>query len=130
MQLPLHVVSRTPKPVERNIPLGTLFQEHEMSEALPSPVLKNPKLLAQIFDAIEHDVGSSKHHLLWIALTCTTFRDPALNALWRSLDTFLPLMKLLSPFKLVNHVYVRSDLFLQMMLPDHLIGLLRRIPKP
>jgi len=99
-------LAETPKPLvaERGT-LGAL-QNPKMNLL---PALKNPKLLSQIFDAIEQSVGSSKRHLLWVALTCTTFREPALNSLWRSLDTLLPLLKLLSPFKVLNGVNVRSD---------------------
>jgi hypothetical protein len=105
MQLPLQFVSKAEDPVEQNV-FGAI-QDSNMSLT----VLKDPKLLSNIFDAIEHSVGSSKEYLLWVALTCTSFRDPALNALWRSLDSFLPLLKLLSPLKVVNGVYVRSDPF-------------------
>lgn len=44
--------------------------------------------------------------LLNIALTCKAFLEPALDTLWESLDSLLPLLKLLPLFTLVNEQYV------------------------
>lgn len=64
-------------------------------------------VLKRIIESIADDSAASPSHLLSIALTCKLFRDPALDLLWRSLDSWMPLLKLLTPFKLVNGFYVR-----------------------
>lgn len=106
MQLPLQleVTSQTAARPPNNSVLRSASGSPDMPCILP--VLQDPKFLSQVFHIIENSTGSSKQDLLWAALACTMFRDPALDALWRSLDTVLPLLKMLSFFKLSNGVYV------------------------
>ena len=54
----------------------------------------------------EEDVAQSRHTLLNIALTCSAFRDPALDCLWRTLDSAVPLIRLLPSVYLENQTYV------------------------
>lgn len=87
-------------PIDLRPQANTHFQNQDPAHL---SALDNPTILGQIF---EHLHPNST--LLDAALTCRTFRDPALNVLWRSLDTLLPLLKLLPSFKLVNGVYVND----------------------
>lgn len=64
-------------------------------------------VLQRIIESLADDSATSQPHLLSVALSCKSFRDPALDVLWRSLDSWIPLLKLLTPFKLVNGLYVR-----------------------
>ncbi|TFK31901.1 hypothetical protein BDQ12DRAFT_729119 [Crucibulum laeve] len=51
----------------------------------------------------------SRQHLLWAAQTCRTWSDPALNILWRELDSLYPLLSLISSLKKVNGTYKVFD---------------------
>lgn len=66
------------------------------------PFFDNPAILKRIFKDLE------PHSLFHTALTCTNFKDLALDLLWNSLDSLLPLLSLLRPFKLINKTYVRN----------------------
>ncbi|KAF8079105.1 hypothetical protein FPV67DRAFT_1663755 [Lyophyllum atratum] len=48
-------------------------------------------------------------HLCQAALVCKAFLDPALDSLWRSMTTLLPLLKLLPTLQLVNGAYAVHD---------------------
>ncbi|TFK31247.1 hypothetical protein BDQ12DRAFT_223783 [Crucibulum laeve] len=48
----------------------------------------------------------SRQHLLWVTKTCRTWSEPALNVLWRELDSTYPLLLLIPSLKLVNGTYV------------------------
>lgn len=129
MQLSLQVqtVSNVDEPVlvGQSVPLA---ETQDRSMSLEALLLRDPKLLSNIFDAMEF--GSTKKHLLWAALTCTMFRDPALNTLWRSLDSLLPLLKVLPSFRLVNGIYVRKNPVQPFILSDPFEDLPRGVPKP
>lgn len=45
------------------------------------------------------DTKESKNVLLALCLTCKTFCNPALDALWSNMDNLVPLFKLISNFK-------------------------------
>lgn len=74
-----------------------------------------PHILSEIFrhfgidspDATE--VKAARRNLIRAALTCKVFLDPALDRLWRAIDTLLPLLKLLPSFQLVGGVYVKFN---------------------
>lgn len=64
------------------------------------------------FDPFDSQANNrSNTHLLWAALACKAFLDPALNVLWKSINTFLPLLKLLPTFQSVQDEYVRRIIF-------------------
>jgi hypothetical protein len=86
-------------------------------------VLDSPELLGRIFanfnpksdQPLLHHVPSQplQQHLLWAALTCKTFLEPALDVLWRSMNSLIPLLKLLPSFQLVLDTYVTNVLLLR-----------------
>ncbi|KZT28061.1 hypothetical protein NEOLEDRAFT_1176223 [Neolentinus lepideus HHB14362 ss-1] len=47
-----------------------------------------------------------RQHLIWIALTCKTFLDPALDILWSRIDSLTPLLKLLRGFQWAGDFYI------------------------
>lgn len=69
--------------------------------------LEVAEILATVMDYVEvlphiapSDGGytpftEGKHHLLQLAVTCRTFSEPALNALWRTQKSLLPLIETL-----------------------------------
>ena len=78
----------------------------------PHEALVNADVLDYVFghftvDPETREAVQIRSYLRWAALSCRAFSRPALNALWRTLDSLLPLLKLLPSLKLVDHVYVR-----------------------
>ena len=76
-------------------------------------VLDNPYLLRRIFECFIPETSfldrpQNKQHLLWAALTSKAFLDPALDSLWSSMVSLVPLLKLLPAFRLVRDTYVSS----------------------
>lgn len=76
-------------------------------------VLDNEDILERIF---EHFIVESRsttgpilgytRALLWGGITCKAFLNPAMNVLWYSMNSMIPLLKLLEPFHLNNGTYV------------------------
>ena len=54
------------------------------------------EILTDIFAVIYQDEGRSKPYCLRtfaaLARTCRRFKEPALNALWKDMDDFMPLV--------------------------------------
>ncbi|KAG6828239.1 hypothetical protein H0H92_008673 [Tricholoma furcatifolium] len=67
-------------------------------------------VLLNVFETLEEmcnsDSQSSKKSLLSAALTCSVLRDPAIDILWKSMDSIFPLLRLLPTVELVNGVYM------------------------
>lgn len=83
------------------------------SKLTPRPidngVLANPYILQRIFDHLIPEYppfDASKQHLLWVALTTRSFLEPALDSLWATMTSLIPLLKLLPAFQLVRDTYV------------------------
>ncbi|KAJ3544447.1 hypothetical protein NMY22_g2771 [Coprinellus aureogranulatus] len=84
----------------------------------PGPVLpfhSNPDILAEIceylapYDDLEADpeqVQAARRYLALLALTCKAFLEPALDRLWRSLDTLYPLFRILPAFVRADGTHV------------------------
>ncbi|TFK57573.1 hypothetical protein OE88DRAFT_1722408 [Heliocybe sulcata] len=53
--------------------------------------------------------GLERRTLLALALTCSTWRDPALDALWWDMDSIYPLLKLLEPAIVVQPYLMGRD---------------------
>ena len=68
-------------------------------------VLSNEDLLGIMFSYIQ-TYDKPCQELLNLALTCKTFYELALNALWKTLPSLLPLFKVLPSLILVNETYV------------------------
>jgi hypothetical protein len=89
-----------------------------LSSEVPPPridqgALDNPYLLRRIFeyfipDYPLYEAQVNKQHLLWAALTSRTFLEPALDTLWSSMNSLIPLLKLLPAFQLVRDTYVSA----------------------
>lgn len=74
-------------------------------------VLDNQDLLRRIFEHMPaesrpFDDQSDRVHLMWASQTCRSFLDPALDMLWRSMSSLIPLLKLLPAFQLTHDTYV------------------------
>ncbi|TFK49368.1 hypothetical protein OE88DRAFT_1736992 [Heliocybe sulcata] len=52
------------------------------------------------------DTKRERQHLIWVALTCKAFLDPALDVLWFRIDSLTPLLKLLDGFRWAGDFYV------------------------
>jgi len=78
-------------------------------------LLTNGDVLSQIVSFLVPDLAgtrdslkASRKELLNVALACSSFKDPALDALWRSLESLVPLVRLISGVALVDQKYVRE----------------------
>ncbi|RXW15705.1 hypothetical protein EST38_g10149 [Candolleomyces aberdarensis] len=68
----------------------------------------NPDILGEICEYLSSNddleeldsvqVAEGRQNLAWLALTCKAFLEPALDQLWRSLNTLYPLFKILPAF--------------------------------
>ncbi|KAJ3514811.1 hypothetical protein NLJ89_g2149 [Agrocybe chaxingu] len=77
------------------------------------PFHSNPDILDEICEYLSYeydndpdDISRSRQVLLWVALTCRSFLEPALDRLWRSLDSLFPLLKVLPAFFQSDDTYV------------------------
>lgn len=73
----------------------------------------NPDILEEICEYLsyEHEtepeaIRSSRKTLFSLALTSTAFLEPALDHLWRVLDSLFPLLKILPAFARSDDTYV------------------------
>lgn len=77
----------------------------------------NPDILGEICEYLSPNddledldspqVVEGRQNLAWLALTCKAFLEPALDRLWRSLNTLYPLFKILPAFKQTDGTHVR-----------------------
>jgi hypothetical protein len=77
------------------------------------PFHSNPDILDEICENLHDEpeeggeaTRTSKQNLLWAALTCKAFLEPALDRLWRTLDSLFPLLKILPSFTQSDGTYV------------------------
>ncbi|KAF8179869.1 hypothetical protein BJ912DRAFT_982041 [Pholiota molesta] len=77
------------------------------------PFHSNPDILDEICeylsydcDADSDDISLSRRTLLRLALTSKAFLEPALDRLWRALDSLFPLLKILPAFGQSDGTYV------------------------
>ena len=73
------------------------------SDSAKLAVFRNLDIMDTILDAMlvkYIPYPSERKHLLQAALTAKNFFDPAMNILWRSLDSILPVLKLIPDFKI------------------------------
>lgn len=83
------------------------------------PFHSNPDILDEVCkflhdeqqDSSSEAARTSRRNLLWVALTCKAFLEPALDCLWRFLDSLFPLLKLLPSFTQSDGTYVRLFFF-------------------
>jgi len=101
-------------------PVDTV-QEYTTSSSAASPLtrtaksdlLSNSDVLAYLFAFLEPDgivdrerLVEARKDLLSASLVCSSFRDPALDCLWRFLDSLVPLLRLLPGIKQNGKTYV------------------------
>lgn len=65
------------------------------------PFHSNPDISDEICEYLQ-----DQQNLLWVALTCKAFLEPALDRLWRSLDSLFPLLRTLPAFIQSDGTYV------------------------
>ena len=70
--------------------------------------LKNPELKAMTFSYLKND-ATSYRYLFNAALTCKDFLDVALDAIWKKLDSLVPLLKLLPTVQIEDGAYVCAN---------------------
>ena len=77
------------------------------------PFHSNPDILNEICEYLHDEEDDSsglahtgKQNLLWAGLTCKAFLEPALDRLWRSLDSLFPLLRILPSFTQSDGTYV------------------------
>lgn len=61
-------------------------------------------------DSDADEITRSRQNLLWVALTCKAFLEPALDRLWKQLDSLFPLLKVLPEFMQSDGTYVSKAL--------------------
>lgn len=97
-----------------------------------SIVLADQDLLAIVFRSIlpddpaaaglpRHEVVRGRRQLRDAALTCKSFKDPALDRLWMSLDSLLPLIKTLPKVTVIDGVHVSAHFNARLVL-THLLS--------
>ncbi|RDB17086.1 hypothetical protein Hypma_001922 [Hypsizygus marmoreus] len=87
-----------------------------LSNHSPHVALTNFDILTTIFEQFDTgldspDARGSRRQLCHAARTCKAFLEPALNSLWMFMESFVPLLRLLSAFERNGAVYV-GDLFI------------------
>jgi len=95
--------------VSEELPNSDLSQlEHKPQVPAPSEIFENQDILGVIFEHFKHDQSLEATRKNWrlAALASKAFLEPAMNSLWSSLDSLMPLLKLLPSFVLINNVYV------------------------
>jgi len=77
------------------------------------PFHSNPDILDEICEYLFYyqdqdfeETATGRHNLLHVALTCKAFLEPALDRIWRRLDSLFPLLKILPSFIQSDGTYV------------------------
>lgn len=90
------------------------------------PFHSNPDILDEICEYLHDEDGSNellahanRQNLLWAGLTCRAFLEPALDRLWRSLDSLFPLLKILPSFTQSDGTYVSFGFYLAFCIPSY-----------
>lgn len=114
--------SSTRKP--EDLPLDNIPNLESDPRSAQESVLFSDDLISEIFEYLTIDprfvqsgfdpenykkLRETRGHLLGVALVCRSFREPALDLLWRSMESIIPLLKLLprNNLELSNGQYVR-----------------------
>jgi len=95
--------------VSEELPNSDLSQlEHKPQVPVPSEIFENQDILGVILKHCQHDQSLEATWKNWhlAALASKAFLEPAMNSLWSSLDSLMPLLKLLLSFVLINNVYM------------------------
>ncbi|CAA7269262.1 unnamed protein product [Cyclocybe aegerita] len=86
--------------------------------ALPHPrnkVFSNNGLVRSIVSFVRLETSyiespKDRQTLLWIALACKPFFEPAMDLLWAQMTSLIPLFRLISGFMRVNDTYIFANL--------------------
>ena len=98
--------------VSEELPNSDLFRlEYQPQVPAPSEIFVNQNILGVILKHFEHDncLEATRKNLCFAALTSKAFLEPAMNSLWSSLDSLMPLLNLLPSFAPTNNVYVSQS---------------------
>ncbi|KAF9531250.1 hypothetical protein CPB83DRAFT_833832 [Crepidotus variabilis] len=77
--------------------------------------LQNTDILKEIFKHLSHELdenvesSTARRTLLNAALSCETFYEPAMAAMWRVLSSIVPLLKLLPSFMQMNGRHILKE---------------------
>ena len=71
--------------------------------------------ITEIFHHVTKHIAH-RQTLLWMALTCHAFLDPAMARLWKSMDSFEPLVQLIPDH--LRGCYHRDELVRTMYYPE------------
>ena len=82
--------------------------------------MKNSDLMAKTFSHFENN-KEHRRYLFNAALTCKDFLDVALDALWKELDSLVPLLKLLPGLQIEDMEYVCANV--QVFIYDLILSL-------
>ncbi|KDR85821.1 hypothetical protein GALMADRAFT_150210, partial [Galerina marginata CBS 339.88] len=106
-----------------NLPVTFRSVDDDIVPSMQFAVLDNSDLLETIFSFFEPESGlysekwalspRTQQDLVNTALTCKAFVSPALNILWRSMDSIAPLFKILPTLVLVRNDYTINGAILE-----------------
>lgn len=91
------------------LPNSDLSQpEYQPQPSAPSEIFEIQDILGVILEHFKHDqsLEATRKNLRLAALTSKAFLEPAMNSLWSSLDSLMPLLNLLPSFVPIKNVYV------------------------
>jgi hypothetical protein len=128
IQSPISGPSPPTTKVSEELPNSDLFQVKDQPQVLaPSEIFENQRILGVILEHFEHDksLEAARKNLRLAALTSKGFLEPAMNSLWSSLGSLMPLLFLL-PFASINNVYVSRKINLLIISVNNVSGFYRR----
>jgi hypothetical protein len=99
-KFPLHRLRRTRKDSTASA-ISSSYIPYEVHRNTMAPaILRDPNVTNKLLEAILESPGG-RRSLSRLARTCKAFSEPALNVLWRELDSLLPIIGLF-PSKLMR----------------------------
>ena len=92
--LALPIPAVVPSVFKKSAASGSYYRPHTVYETnMPSSVLRDAEATRKLLEVIK-DTPSGSRTLAWLARTCKSFNEPAMDVLWNELDSFLPLIGL------------------------------------
>ena len=91
---PSHTRRRTLSVFKKSAASGSYYHPHTVYETnMSSSMLRDAEATRKLLEVIK-DTPSGSRTLAWLARTCKSFNEPAMDVLWNELDSFLPLIGL------------------------------------
>ncbi|KDR77204.1 hypothetical protein GALMADRAFT_139216 [Galerina marginata CBS 339.88] len=101
--------------IVENVEMDSPSPLEDITASAKSQVLENSDLLEAIFTFFHPPKTGSNipspipfpvsQYLLWASLTSKMFLDPAMRILWRSMDSWLPLLRLIPALRREGNIY-------------------------